>query len=555
MSILFFDTETTGIPINHEAPISNIDNWPRIVQLAWIVCDKNRNIKSKNNYIVRPEGFVIPTSASKIHGIDGAYAEKVGKPIHHIMKEFYTDLKSSNLIVGHNIDFDIKIVGSEMYRLGIENICNTKPNICTMKSSIEYCSFETNHGSRYPKLQELYTKLFSRPFENAHDAFSDIKATFDCFWKLVDLGAINKELYPNVLMSEGDKKNAIEKYCKIGWEYAVGIKKDSHNSLKQSLEYYLKAAELGSAFAQFKIGLMYNKSILGLGLLEDNPEKAKYWFNKAANNGYVDANTYLGKIYEKEKKYDLAKKHYQQWEDKMLKDIKFGDIKALIEIAVSYKCGINGKEKDISKAKTLFLKAADKGDIRAIGEYCSILRDEGDYKQYFNYCKKRLEKAIESNAKNVLINCHEDVGLAYYNGIGTEKNYEQAKWHFDEIIKLEHKNWHPNQILNWKVHYHLGEIYEKGLLGGEIDYQRAFKYYKNVNEYSNSNVLLKLGCFYYYGLGTKKDYSKAFKYLQEADEKGISTGTLKTKAFFKANKNKIVILTIIIVIVLLYNLL
>ena len=32
---LIFDTETTGFPRNKKAPLTDFDNWPRMVQIAW----------------------------------------------------------------------------------------------------------------------------------------------------------------------------------------------------------------------------------------------------------------------------------------------------------------------------------------------------------------------------------------------------------------------------------------------------------------------------------------------------------------------------------------
>lgn len=66
---LFFDIETTGLPIVRNASIKNLNNWPRIVQLAWSRYDKNKNLVSDTNYIIRPEGFTIPADAVKVYGI------------------------------------------------------------------------------------------------------------------------------------------------------------------------------------------------------------------------------------------------------------------------------------------------------------------------------------------------------------------------------------------------------------------------------------------------------------------------------------------------------
>ncbi len=39
MNYLFFDTETTGLPANYKAHFTDVHNWPRVVQLAWMLAD------------------------------------------------------------------------------------------------------------------------------------------------------------------------------------------------------------------------------------------------------------------------------------------------------------------------------------------------------------------------------------------------------------------------------------------------------------------------------------------------------------------------------------
>ena len=181
---LFFDTETTGVPRNYNAPSSNIQNWPRLVQLAWILTDENGNRIHSDNLIIRPDGFTIPKDASKVHGITTEIAMKEGIPLDKAINQFIEDFNSARYIVGHNVDFDKKIVGAEMIRLGMKDIMDSKKSYCTMQSSIDFCKIPGKYGYKYPKLQELYKKLFGCEFDNAHDAMSDIEATEKCFWEL-----------------------------------------------------------------------------------------------------------------------------------------------------------------------------------------------------------------------------------------------------------------------------------------------------------------------------------------------------------------------------------
>ena len=188
-SIMFFDIETTGTPRNYKAPISDSYNWPRLVQLAWIMADKNGNVLKKKSLIIRPSGFTIPADAAAVHGITTKKAEREGVLLHDVLDEFETDLSFAGQIVGHNIDFDQHIVGAELYRLGMDSgILMDKPCICTMKSSTDFCAIPNPNpyfgGYKWPSLQELYKRLFGQEFEDAHDALADITATKECYFEL-----------------------------------------------------------------------------------------------------------------------------------------------------------------------------------------------------------------------------------------------------------------------------------------------------------------------------------------------------------------------------------
>ena len=193
-SILFFDTETTGTPRNYKAPVSDSYNWPRLVQLAWLMVDKSGHALKQKSVIIKPDGFSIPSDASAVHGIATERAQRDGLPLSEVLEEFVTDLSFAEKVVGHNLDFDRHIVGAELYRLGMDhNALMTKPAICTMKSSTDFCAIPSNSvygGYKWPSLQELYRKLFNRDFTDAHDALADITATKECFFELKRRGII-----------------------------------------------------------------------------------------------------------------------------------------------------------------------------------------------------------------------------------------------------------------------------------------------------------------------------------------------------------------------------
>ncbi|MFA5080426.1 MAG: 3'-5' exonuclease [Candidatus Paceibacterota bacterium] len=181
---LFFDTETTGLPKNWKAPITDLDNWPRMVQIAWIMFDNQGIEITAENYIIRPEGFTIPEETARIHGITTQRALEEGNSLISVLKQFKETIDESRIIIAHNIDFDEKIIGAEFLRNNIYNPIEEKQKICTMYSTIDFCAIKSKYGNKWPKLTELHYKLFESDFEDAHDAETDIRITAKCFWEL-----------------------------------------------------------------------------------------------------------------------------------------------------------------------------------------------------------------------------------------------------------------------------------------------------------------------------------------------------------------------------------
>lgn len=187
---LFFDTETTGLPLNWKAPIEDLANWPRMVQAAWILHDEGGNEILNKNYIVKPNGFIIPEGAARMHGITTQRAVKEGSSLIEVLAEFSEAVARSEILVGHNIGFDEKIIGAELLRNRLKNYLDGKNKICTMIASTEYCAIANQYGYKWPKLTELHTQLFGTGFSEAHNAAVDIKMTAKCFWEMKRRGII-----------------------------------------------------------------------------------------------------------------------------------------------------------------------------------------------------------------------------------------------------------------------------------------------------------------------------------------------------------------------------
>lgn len=183
---LFFDTETTGLPQNWSSPVTDLTNWPRLVQLAWVLYKDGYEAEAKD-YIVKPENFWIPEDSAKVHGITHEKAMQEGKNLAVILAEFKDLIEKSDFLIAHNMSFDEMIIGAEFLRKGMNNVLDNKNKICTKEISTNFCAIPSASGYKefkWPKLSELHIKLFGNDFAKAHNAYVDVVATAKCFWEL-----------------------------------------------------------------------------------------------------------------------------------------------------------------------------------------------------------------------------------------------------------------------------------------------------------------------------------------------------------------------------------
>ena len=161
---LFFDTETTGLPKKWGAPATDLENWPRLVQIAWMYYnDSGKEIFSKSA-IIKPEGFIIPSDSAKIHKITNEIADKKGEILNKILIEFLDAMNKSKFLIAHNMSFDEKIIEAEFLRKKIPTNLFQPEKICTKEISTEFCEIPGNYGYKWPTLSELHIKLFGNNF-------------------------------------------------------------------------------------------------------------------------------------------------------------------------------------------------------------------------------------------------------------------------------------------------------------------------------------------------------------------------------------------------------
>lgn len=147
--LLFFDTETTGLPDKYAS--NDFEKWPRIVQLAWSLYDNDGNRESLNSFIIYPTDFVIPQAAVAKHGITTERAKIEGVSLYKVLPRFNADVEKVMTIIAHNTEFDLPIVNTEFKRCKLETNLHKKQKFCTMKSPkiISYCKLPKPSGNGY----------------------------------------------------------------------------------------------------------------------------------------------------------------------------------------------------------------------------------------------------------------------------------------------------------------------------------------------------------------------------------------------------------------------
>jgi DNA polymerase III epsilon subunit-like protein len=173
--------------------------------LSWVITNEKGEVITKHDCIIKPEGFTIKPSATKVHGITTEHALSNGYDLSSVLNIFIHEITEHNpVLVAHNFDFDFNIVWCEMERTGVK-ISPEVPldgnYICTMKALTEFVGIPNWYGYKWPSLQELHFELFNEGFENAHNSLADVMATKDCFFKAMEIE---------------QAKSALERYKKQG---------------------------------------------------------------------------------------------------------------------------------------------------------------------------------------------------------------------------------------------------------------------------------------------------------------------------------------------------
>lgn len=218
MKIMVFDTETTGLPSTRIISPDTLKLWPHIVQFSYIIYDTSLNdiIESSDEIVNLVDEIMISEESTKIHGITNELCKRKGISISLLLIDFFYHLRNVDLLVGHNISFDINTLKVELLRMIYGNfsedikkqhkynlhlLTNYKNICCTMQESIDLCAIKAldkfgKEYNKFPKLIELHKKLFETEPNNLHNSLNDILITLRCLMKIRNDMDLNKQCIP-----------------------------------------------------------------------------------------------------------------------------------------------------------------------------------------------------------------------------------------------------------------------------------------------------------------------------------------------------------------------
>lgn len=189
MRALFYDTETTGLPLWNEP--SEHPRQPHICQLAALLVDLDtRKTLASIDLTIAPDGWEIPEDVVKIHGITMAHALAVGMDESLALQVFFELWRSCDVRIGHNESFDARILRIGCHRYGdqhrIANPDEWKAGKaeCTQLLATPILKLPPTAkmlaaGFNKPKsanLREAYKHFYGSELVGAHSAMADAQA-------------------------------------------------------------------------------------------------------------------------------------------------------------------------------------------------------------------------------------------------------------------------------------------------------------------------------------------------------------------------------------------
>lgn len=174
MQILFFDTETTGLPSSGPNKMDDC----RLLQISYIVCSSENmdNILIEKDYVIKADGWTIPNA--EFHGVSMERSQQEGQDLLKVVEDIKKDFLKADVVLAHNAAFDKLVIQSELSRNNHEllSTMNWDKFVCTMKLTKRIVKAKNKMGKlKNPTLNELYEHTFWTTMDHAHNSLYDTR--------------------------------------------------------------------------------------------------------------------------------------------------------------------------------------------------------------------------------------------------------------------------------------------------------------------------------------------------------------------------------------------
>lgn len=209
ITVLFFDTETNGLPKERNALTTSTENWPHILQISWttasVSTDSLEILEQQTHFLKLEDDIVFNTESAAIHKIEENIV-RTGTPSREILEKFQKAAKSVDVIVAHNLSFDKSVLWASYYRLNDKETFSWWPQYeyCTMNATKGLLKLPSKFAKpkdpwKLPRLSELHIWLFQKEPEKLHTADADVDTLISCFKELCIRKVVSIELWEHKL--------------------------------------------------------------------------------------------------------------------------------------------------------------------------------------------------------------------------------------------------------------------------------------------------------------------------------------------------------------------
>jgi DNA polymerase-3 subunit alpha len=179
---LIFDTETTGLPVCpcygvfHDYTKLKYYNSSRVIQVSYILTNDLFQKVEESDVVIKRDNFSIDNS--QFHGITNEISDTTGISFILFAEMFSNALDDVDIVIAHNIGFDLNVLRSELYRYQLFDVItklDSKKIVCSMKltKNLVKATFKSGIGIKDPNLKELYFYATGKVMENHHNSLYD----------------------------------------------------------------------------------------------------------------------------------------------------------------------------------------------------------------------------------------------------------------------------------------------------------------------------------------------------------------------------------------------